>query len=83
MVLKVDADAIFMPIRIWDRFKQDVLVPPAGIHLENFKYVDYGYFGIFEFFIRQALSTLIDSIDSCKTNLNWKMRSWIEVRPHW
>ena len=53
MVLKVDADAIFMPIRIWDWFKQDVLVPPAEIHLENFKYVDYGCFGIFEFLRRK------------------------------
>ena len=38
-VLKVDADAIFVPnrMRVW--FKQNELVPPAGIYLENCKYV--------------------------------------------
>ena len=72
-VLKVEVDAIFMPIRMRVWFKQDVLVPPAGIYLENFKYVDYGYFGNFEFLIRQALSTFVDSITSCKTNLNRNM----------
>ena len=46
-MLKVDADAIFMPIRMRVWSKQDLLVPPAEIYLENFKYVDYGYFGKF------------------------------------
>jgi len=72
-VLKVDADAIFVPnrMRVW--FKQNELVPPAGIYLENCKYVDYGYFGNLEVFSRQAFSTLIDNIDSCKATLNWKV----------
>merc|ERR1711935_405809 len=72
-VLKVDADAIFVPnrMRVW--FKQNERVPPAGIYLENCKYVDYGYFGNLEVFSRQAFSTLIDNIDSCKSTLDWKV----------
>merc|ERR1712161_128555 len=56
--------------QIW---KQNELVPPAGIYLENCKYVDYGYFGNLEVFSRQAFSTLIDNIDSCKSTLDWKV----------
>merc|ERR1712238_99829 len=59
-VLKVDADAIFVPnrMRVW--FKQNELVPPAGIYLENCKYVDYGYFGNLEVFSRQAFDITTD-----------------------
>ena len=53
-VLKVEVDAIFMPIRIRVWSKQDVLVPPAGIYLENFEYVTMVTLAIFEFLIRPS-----------------------------
>merc|ERR1711878_174084 len=40
-VLKLDADAIFIANRMKVWLKQNELVPPAGIYLENCKYVDY------------------------------------------
>merc|ERR1739837_45836 len=72
-VLKLDADAIFIAnrMRVW--LKQNELVPPAGIYLENCKYVDYGYFGNLEVYSTQAFSTLVQNIDSCKQSLNWKV----------
>jgi len=72
-VLKLDADAIFVPnrMRVW--LKTNELVPPAGIYLENCKNVDYGYFGNLEVFSREAFSTLIKNIDTCKQSLNWKV----------
>jgi len=72
-VLKLDADAIFVPnrMRVW--LKQHALVPPAGIYLENCKNVDFGYFGNLEVFSREAFSTLIKNIDTCKQTLNWKV----------
>jgi len=72
-VLKLDADAVFVPnrMRVW--LKQNNLVPPSGIYLENCKYVDYGYFGNLEVFSRQAFSTLISNIDTCKQTTNWKL----------
>merc|ERR1712194_885192 len=71
-VLKVDADAIFVPnrMRVW--FKQNELVPPAGIYLENCKYVDWGYFGNLEVFSRQAFQTLVDKVETCYTEIDWK-----------
>merc|ERR1739844_89276 len=72
-VMKLDADAIFIAnrMRVW--LKQNELVPPAGIYLENCKYVDYGYFGNLEVYSTQAFSTLVQNIDSCKQTLNWKV----------
>ena len=72
-VRKLDADAIFLPrrMRVW--LKQNELVPPAGVYLENCKYVDYGYFGNLEVYSREAFTTLIRNIDTCKTSINWKL----------
>ena len=43
-VVKVDADAVFVPSRLTKKLESQ-LVPPSGIYLENCKYVEYGYFG--------------------------------------
>jgi len=72
-VMKVDADAIFIANRMKVWLKQNELVPPAGIYLENCKYVDYGYFGNLEVYSTQAFSTLVQNIDSCKQTLKWKV----------
>jgi len=72
-VMKLDADAIFIPSRMRVWLKQNELVPPAGVYLENCKYVDYGYFGNLEVYSREAFTTLIRNIDTCKTSINWKL----------
>jgi len=72
-VMKVDADAIFVPSRMRTWLFANRLVPPAGIYLENCKYVDYGYFGNLEVYSKQAFTTLIQNIDVCKSSINWKL----------
>merc|ERR1712029_1052177 len=72
-VMKLDADAVFIANRMKVWLKQNELVPPAGIYLENCKFVDYGYFGNLEVYSTQAFSTLVQNIDSCKQTLNWKV----------
>merc|ERR1712113_984198 len=43
-VVKVDADAVFVPSRLSKKL-QTQLVPPSGIYLENCKYVKNGKYG--------------------------------------
>jgi len=73
-VVKVDADAVFVPSRLSNKL-QSQLVPPSGIYLENCKYVEYGYFGNLEVFSKAAFTTLVDKIDVCKadSHINWKV----------
>jgi len=73
-VVKVDADAVFVPSRLATKL-QSQLVPPSGIYLENCKYVEYGYFGNLEVFSSAAFATLIEKIDDCKADMqiNWKV----------
>jgi hypothetical protein len=73
-VVKVDADAVFVPSRLSKKL-QTQLVPPSGIYLENCKYVEYGYFGNLEVFSKAAFSTLTAKIDDCKADskINWKV----------
>ena len=51
--------------------------------LGELQVIDFGYFCNFEVFMRQALSTLIDSTVSCKTNLNWKVGIKDGSTAHW
>merc|ERR1719264_950526 len=73
-VVKVDADAVFVPSRLSTKL-QSQLVPPSGIYLENCKYVEYGYFGNLEVFSSAAFATLTDEIDDCKADsqINWSV----------
>merc|ERR1711953_1564648 len=73
-VVKVDADAVFIPSRLSKKLESQ-LVPPSGIYLENCKYVEYGYFGNLEVFSNAAFATLIANIDDCKADsqINWKV----------
>jgi len=73
-VVKVDADAVFVPSRLRQKLGAQ-MVPPSGVYLENCKYVEYGYFGNLEVFSQAAWSTLVAKIDVCKADsqINWKV----------
>jgi hypothetical protein len=73
-VLKLDADAVFVPARLKHKLKSQP-VTAAGIYLENCKKVDYGYFGNLEVFSHQAFSTLLANFVGCKKDpeINWKV----------
>jgi len=70
-VVKVDADAVFVPNRLVS-FLSSQLVPATGIYLENCKKVKYGWFGSLEIFSAMAFETLLGSMASCKDTLDWK-----------
>merc|ERR1712151_838244 len=53
-VLKVDADAVFVPNCLRAKLGAQ-MVPPTGVYLENCKYVEYGYFGNLEVFAQACL----------------------------
>jgi len=71
-VIKVDADAVFFPSKL-GRVLQDVRVPQEGIYMENCKFVDWGYFGNLEVFSKQAFDTLLDNVDTCYDEIDWKL----------
>jgi len=69
-VVKVDADAVFVPQRL-----RNVLAQQAdtytGVYLENCKGVEYGYFGNLEVTSKKAFQLLIDNLDSCSQKIDW------------
>lgn len=71
-IVKVDADAVFVPSRLAPMLETQ-LIPENGIYLENCRYVKYGWFGNLEIFSQVAFQTLLDNIDSCKAELPWKI----------
>merc|ERR1711963_856578 len=71
-VVKADADAVFFPWKLVDMLR-DANVPAEGLYMENCKYVDWGYFGNLEVFSKQAFSTLVQNLDTCYTQLPWKV----------
>jgi len=71
-VVKVDADAVFIPARLVTMLsKQNV--PNEGLYYENCKYVDYGYFGNLEVFSKEAWRTLMAKAEDCYTSIDWKL----------
>ena len=68
-VLKLDADAVFVPWRL-----QKVLstqpVSWTGIYVENCAGVQYGFFGNVEVLSHTAFETLLGKIDSCPRGWN-------------
>jgi len=70
-VIKVDADAVFFPYKLANVLRQ-VSVPAEGIYIENCKYVDWGYFGNLEVFSKQAFQTLVENLETCYTEIDWK-----------
>jgi hypothetical protein len=71
-VMKLDADAVFVPSRLVPILASK-RVPKKGGYLENCKYVSYGYFGNLEIFSLAAFKTLVANVDSCKASLPWKI----------
>jgi len=69
-VVKVDADAVFIPERL-----RKVLSEQAdtytGVYLENCKGVEYGYFGNLEVTSKKAFKLLIDNLESCSQKIDW------------
>merc|ERR1712051_392879 len=70
-VNKVDADAVFFPYKL-SNVLSTVPVPSQGLYIENCKYVDWGYFGNLEVFSRQAFETMVDNVETCYTEIDWK-----------
>jgi len=71
-VIKADADAVFFPHKLINVLK-DISVPQQGLYLENCKFVDWGYFGNLEVFSKQAFTTLVENLDRCYDELDWKV----------
>merc|ERR1719411_1811795 len=70
--VKVDIDAIFLPIRLRKYLaKNDFAVTDNGVYLENCKYVNYGFFGSLAVISNNAAATYMANIDDCKTALNY------------
>jgi len=68
--VKVDADAVFLPMRLRQKLGQ-VEVTANGIYLENCKYVNFGFFGNLEVISKKAFATFLANIDDCKSSLNY------------
>jgi len=69
-VVKVDADAVFVPHRLKGMLQGHPLTH-TGIYLENCKSVQYGFFGNLEVFSAEAFNTLTTNIDSCSKRIDW------------
>merc|ERR1739844_111842 len=68
-VVKVDADAVFVPQRLRNMLTQQ---PDTytGVYIENCKGVEWGYFGNLEIMSKKAFKLLIDNIDSCSEKID-------------
>jgi len=69
--VKVDADTVFLPMRIRTKLGGQK-VTSSGIYLENCKYVNYGFFGNLEVISHQGFSTFLANLEDCVSALNWK-----------
>merc|ERR1712079_541114 len=68
--VKVDVDAVFLPIRLRQYLGQ-VEVTDNGIYLETCKYVNYGFFGSLAVVSHDAASTYMQNHDDCEASLNY------------
>merc|ERR1712217_863341 len=80
--VKVDADAVFLPIRL-RQYLGKVEVTENGIYLENCKYVSYGFFGSLEVLSHDAAGTYMANLDDCKTSLNYLGREKLYGNEPW
>jgi len=71
-VVKVDADAVFVPERLQERI-QWMPRTTGGTMLQNCQYVDYGFFGNLEVLSGKAFEVLLGNLDSCYTDVDWKV----------
>jgi hypothetical protein len=68
--VKVDLDAIFIPIRL-RQYLANTEVTNNGIYFENCKYVNYGFFGSLAVVSHDAAATYMANLDDCKAALNY------------
>jgi len=71
--VKVDADAVFLPIRLRQYLGQ-VEVTDNGVYLETCKYVNFGFFGSLAVVSHDAARTYMANLDDCKSSLNYMGR---------
>jgi hypothetical protein len=69
-VVKVDADAVFVPQRLRNVLANQP-VSWQGVYVENCEGVEYGFFGNLEVFSKKAFNLLLDNIDSCSEKIDW------------
>jgi hypothetical protein len=80
--VKVDIDAVFLPIRLRERLGQ-IEVTRNGIYLENCKYVNFGFFGSLEVLSHNAAATYMANLDDCTSALNYKGSEKITGNEPW
>merc|ERR1712203_514551 len=80
--VKVDIDAVFLPIRLRERLGQ-IEVTHNGIYLENCKYVNFGFFGSLEVLSHNAAATYMANLDDCTAALNYKGSEKITGNEPW
>jgi len=69
-IVKVDADAVFVPHRL----KKTLLGHPlsaTGVYFENCKEVQWGLFGNLEVWSIQAFNALLTNLDECAQSIDW------------
>jgi len=84
-VVKVDADAVFIPgrLRDWLASRRDT---PHGVYFENCKNVQYGFFGNLEVMSNTAVQVLTSNLEECHEKFapcadegcDWKFGPWGE-----
>merc|ERR1712157_554011 len=70
--VKVDPDAVFFPNKLVEALR-GMGVPAEGVYLENCPFVEYGYFGSFEVYSKNAFGTLLLQAEDCYAGMNWKV----------
>jgi len=70
-VIKADADAVFIPVRLLETLK-GYKVPGGGVYVENCKKVMYGFFGNLEVVSHDAFDAFLFNLEHCKATLDWK-----------
>jgi len=70
-VVKVDADAVFLPLRLVHTVAS-FKVPAGGCYIENCAKVMYGFFGNLEVVSSDGFASFLSNLETCKADLDWK-----------
>jgi hypothetical protein len=70
-VVKVDADAVFLPGRLLNTVN-GFKVPEGGVYIENCHKVKWGFFGNLEVVSQDGFSRFLANLETCKSSLDWK-----------
>jgi hypothetical protein len=70
-VVKVDADAVFLPARLL-RTVEGYKVPAGGVYIENCQKVMFGFFGNLEVVSSDGFASFLSNLETCKATLDWK-----------